>query len=194
MPGCDRSGTLVVNRFANGPKGLTNQPGVASHASRDAMPGMDAHKLSTTEAKMKGTAFVFIIIVLALLLSGWPAPIASSSEESATPSNSKSLQNLISPPSRILLADRTDTEDSISYGTDPRADRVAAERAREEKEKEQQAWIMLQHMYLNNDNGRNHKSNQPRSPQPGPVHPGPVDPGPVHQGSTQGGSTQAGSN
>ena len=119
---------------------------------------------------MKGTAFVFIIPVLALLLVGWLAPIASSSKESATPSKTESLQNRISPPHQLLLADRIDTEDHISYGTDPGMERTMAERAREEKE--QKAWIMLQHMNLNNDNGRSHKYTQPGSTKPASTQPG----------------------
>ncbi|MGO8944370.1 MAG: hypothetical protein ACLQJ7_11940 [Syntrophobacteraceae bacterium] len=123
---------------------------------------------------MKETAFFFLILVSVLLLVGWLAPIACSSEESATPSKTESLQNRISPPSRLLLADRIDTEDHISYGTDPGMERTMAERAREEKEKERQAWIMLQHMNLNNNNnnGKSHKHTQPGSTQPGSTQPG----------------------
>ncbi|HIJ77204.1 MAG TPA: hypothetical protein HPP81_10900 [Deltaproteobacteria bacterium] len=121
---------------------------------------------------MKGTAFFFLILVSVLLLVGWLAPIASSSEESATPSKTESLQNRISPHPLMLLADRIDTEDHISYGTDPGMERTMAERAREEKEKERQAWIMLQHMNLNNDNGRSRKYTQPGSTQPGSTRPG----------------------
>ena len=102
------------------------------------------------------------------------APIASSSEESATPSKTESLQNRISPPPRLLLADRIDTKDRIIYGTDPEMERTMEEQAREEKEKERQAWNMLQHMNLNNNNnnGKSHKYTQPGSTQPGSTQPG----------------------
>jgi hypothetical protein len=110
---------------------------------------------------MKGTAFLFIILISVLILAGWRAPIASSSDGSGTLLKIQSLENRISPPPRQLLADRTDTQDDIIYGTDPDMERAMEEQAKKEQEKEDKAWNMLQHMYLNKDNGKNPKSTQP---------------------------------
>lgn len=55
------------------------------------------------------------------------------------------------PFPRQILADRTETKDSIIYSTDPEMDRVMEERAREEKEKEAKAWQMLQNMNIYKD-------------------------------------------
>jgi ADP-heptose:LPS heptosyltransferase len=120
---------------------------------------------------MKGSAFVFIILVSALLLAGWPAPIAFNSDESGTLLKIKSLQNRIDPPPRQLLADRTDTKDEIIYGTDPEMERAMAKQAKEEKEKEEKAWIMLQNMNLRINSGKNPRSTQQGSSQPGSTQP-----------------------
>lgn len=110
---------------------------------------------------MKGTAFLFIILISALLLAGWRAPIASNSDESGTLLKIQSLGNRIGPPPRQLLADRTDTKDDIIYSTDPGMERAMEEQARKEQEKEEKSWNMLQHMYLNKDIGKSPKSTQP---------------------------------
>ncbi|MGA2936872.1 MAG: hypothetical protein ABSF52_07215 [Syntrophobacteraceae bacterium] len=110
---------------------------------------------------MKGTAFLFIILISALLFAEWRAPIASSSEGSGTLLRIQSLENRIGPPPRQLLADRTDTQDDIIYSTDPRMDRAMEEQARKEQEKEDKAWNMLQNMYLNKDIRKSPKSTQP---------------------------------
>ncbi|MGA3113135.1 MAG: hypothetical protein ABSF90_01745 [Syntrophobacteraceae bacterium] len=78
----------------------------------------------------------------------------------------QSLQNRISPAHRLLLADRTDTKDSITYGTDPDMERAMEEQARAEKEKEDKAWNMLQHMQLYKDNGRPPRPAQPNNTPP----------------------------
>ncbi len=127
------------------------------------------------EVKMKGTAFVFIILVSALLLAGWLTPMASNSDESGTLLKTKSLQNRIGPSPGRLLADRTDTKDAIIYGTDPGMERAMEEQARKEQEKEEKAWIMLQHMNLNNNNNNN--GNRPRPNKQGSTQPGPTQPG-----------------
>ena len=132
-----------------------------------------------TEVKMKGAAFLFIILISAVLLAGWGASMASSSEGSGTPLKIQSLGNRISPSPRQLLADRTDTKNDIIYSTDPGMDRAMEEQARKEQEKEEKAWIMLQHMNLNKDSGKN-----PRSTKQGSAK----------RGSTQAGSGQQGSN
>ncbi|MFZ0931689.1 MAG: hypothetical protein WAN11_24030 [Syntrophobacteraceae bacterium] len=117
------------------------------------------------EAKMKGTAFVFMVFISGLLLAGLPARLASNSEGPG-PLKIQSLQNRISPAHRLLLADRTDTKDSITYGTDPDMERAMEEQAREEKEKEDKAWNMLQHMQLYKDNGKPSRPAQPNNTPP----------------------------
>jgi hypothetical protein len=117
------------------------------------------------KAKMKGTAFVFMVLISGLLLVGLPARITSNSEGPG-PLKIQSLQNRISPAHRLLLADRTDTKDSITYGTDPDMERAMEEQARAEKEKEDKAWNMLQHMQLYKDNGRPPRPAQPNNTPP----------------------------
>jgi hypothetical protein len=118
------------------------------------------------KAKMKGTAFLFIILISGLLLVDWRARIAPNSDESGRVLKIQSLENRTSPPHRLLLADRTDTKDRIIYGTDPDMERAMEEQAREEKEKEDKAWMMLQHMYLNKDSGKSPRSTQPDNAPP----------------------------
>ena len=62
---------------------------------------------------------------------------------------------------RLLLADRTETKDRIIYGTDPEMERATDEQQREEKEKEEKAWNMLQHMNIYKDNGKKTRPTQP---------------------------------
>ena len=71
----------------------------------------------------------------------------------------------MSPP-RQLMADRTDTKDSIIYSTDPEMERAMEEQEREEKEKEEKSWKMLQHMHLYKDNGKRPHSAQPDNAPP----------------------------
>jgi hypothetical protein len=115
---------------------------------------------------MKGTAFLFVVIVSALLLAGWRAPIASGSKEPGTPLKIQGLQNRTGQPLRQLLADRTDTKDGISYSTDPEMERAMEQQAKEEKEKEEKSWKMLQHMYLYKDSGKSPRSTQPDNAPP----------------------------
>ena len=84
---------------------------------------------------MKGAAFLFIVLISALLLAGWRTPIASSSEGAGTLLKIQNPGNRISPPPRQLLADRTDTKDAIILGTDPEMDRAMEEQARKEQER-----------------------------------------------------------
>lgn len=109
---------------------------------------------------MKGTAFFFMILMSGLILIGWSACIASNCEEPG-PLKIQSLQNRTSLPHRLLLADRTDTKDSIIYGTDPDMERAMEEQAREEKEKEDKAWNMLQHMQLYNEDRKPPRASRP---------------------------------
>ncbi len=110
---------------------------------------------------MKGAAFLFTILISALLLAGWRTPIASSSEGAGTLLKIQNPGNRIGPPPRQFLADRTDTQDAIILGTDPEMDRAMEEQARKEQEKEDKAWNMLQHMYIDRDIGRRPKTTQP---------------------------------
>ncbi|MGA2400589.1 MAG: hypothetical protein ABSG91_02645 [Syntrophobacteraceae bacterium] len=110
---------------------------------------------------MKGIGFMFVILISGLLvLAGWTAGIASNSDEAGTLSKTKTLENRIGPP-RQLMADRIDTKDSIIYGTDPDMERAMDEQAREEKEKEKEAWKMLQNMQLYQNIKRPPRSTQP---------------------------------
>lgn len=65
-------------------------------------------------------------------------------------SPSAALRTHLSP---LLLADLTDEKDRIVYGTDPEMDRAADEEAREEKEKQEKSWKMLQQMNLYQNRG-----------------------------------------
>ena len=64
---------------------------------------------------------------------------------------------------QIVPIQKTD----IIYGTDPGMERAMEEQAREEKEKEDKAWKMLQHMNLYNDSGKNPRSTKQGSTQAG---------------------------
>jgi hypothetical protein len=114
---------------------------------------------------MKGTAFFLMTLISGLLLIGWSACIASNCEEPG-PLKIQSLQNRTSLPHRLLLADRTDTKDSIIYGTDPDMERAMEEQAREEKEKEDKAWNMLQHMQLYKDDRKPPRASPPNNNTP----------------------------
>jgi hypothetical protein len=116
--------------------------------------------------EMKGTAFFFIILISSLLLMDWRANIASDSEESGRLLKIQSPESRISPPHRLLLADRTDTKEHIIYGTDPDMERAMEEQAREEKEKEDKSWNMLQHLYLYKDVGKPARPAQPNNIPP----------------------------
>ena len=60
----------------------------------------------------------------------------------------------VCPLSFQALADRTETKDSVNYGTDPEMGRAMDEQVREEKEKEEKAWKMLQNMNIYKDTHR----------------------------------------
>lgn len=49
---------------------------------------------------------------------------------------------------RVLLADRIETKDSVTYTTDPGLDRAMQKEDEEEKQKEIESWKMLQNMRL----------------------------------------------
>jgi hypothetical protein len=62
---------------------------------------------------------------------------------------------------RNLLADRIETRDSITYTTDPKMEQHRKKDEREEKEKENNSWKMLQNMYWTGHGGRPPSSSQP---------------------------------
>ena len=57
----------------------------------------------------------------------------------------------------LLLADRTEKEDRIILGTDPEMERAMDDQIKQEQEKEDKAWKMLENMniYKDNQKGRN---------------------------------------
>jgi hypothetical protein len=114
---------------------------------------------------MKGTTFLIVLLVCGLVLAFGRAGTASNSDAAGSLSKTQTLENRTSQP-RQLMADRTETKDRIIYGTDPEMERAMEEQQREEKEKEEKAWNMLQHMNIYKDNGR-----KPHSAQPGDTPP-----------------------
>lgn len=95
---------------------------------------------------MKGTAFLFIILISGLLLAGRGVNAVSGSGAPGTPIKIRTAENrIVQPP---LLANRIDTKDSVIYTTDPGMERAMREEKREEKDKEDKSWQMLQHMYI----------------------------------------------
>jgi hypothetical protein len=118
------------------------------------------------KAKMKGTPFLHIVLISGLLLAGWRVCMASNSDASGTLLKIQTHGNRIDRPTRLLLADRTDTKEDIIYSTDPDMERAMEEQARKEKEKEDKSWKMLQHMYLYKD-----VEKHPRPAQPDKIPP-----------------------
>ena len=114
---------------------------------------------------MKGTTFLIVLLISGLVLAFGRAGTAFDSDAAGSLSKTQTLENRTSPP-RQLMADRTDTNDRIIYGTDPEMDRAMDEQQREEKEKEEKAWNMLQHMNIYKDSGKKPHSGQPSNTQP----------------------------
>jgi hypothetical protein len=56
--------------------------------------------------------------------------------------------------SGLILADRAEKEDRVTYGTDPDPAFSQQEQEKEEQEKEDRAWRMLEHMNLYQANGK----------------------------------------
>lgn len=83
---------------------------------------------------MKGSAFALVVLIFSLTVAGWLACAVSD------PGARKGGQT--------LLADRVETEDSVTYTTDPDLDRTMKKEDREEKAKEENSWKMLQNMHL----------------------------------------------
>ena len=117
---------------------------------------------------MRVTTFLIVLVLLVsglLVLAVGRAGTAFNSDATGSSSKAQTLENRMSPP-RLLMADRVDTQDSVNYGTDPEMDRAMEEQARHEKEKEEKAWKMLQHMYLLNEIGKSPHSTQPDNAPP----------------------------
>ena len=114
---------------------------------------------------MKGTAFLYIIFISGLFLAGWGERIPSNPEASGTPLKIQTPENRTSPHPRLLLADRYNTQDRIIYSTDPDMERAMEEEAREQKEKEDKSWEMLQRMYLYKDIEKDKKHPRPIEPR-----------------------------
>ncbi len=114
---------------------------------------------------MKGTTFLIVLLISGLVLAFGRVGTAFDSDAAGSLSRTQTLENPTSQP-RQLMADRTDTNDRIIYGTDPEMDRAMDEQQREEKEKEEKAWQMLQHMNIYQDNGRRPHSARPDNAPP----------------------------
>jgi hypothetical protein len=100
------------------------------------------------KGKMKGAALLVFLLTAWLPTVGQHACMASSSDTAGTLLKAQSRQNRPCPAPRLLFAVRADTEDRITYGTDPDMERAMEEQDKLEKEKEDKAWEMLQHMNI----------------------------------------------
>lgn len=114
---------------------------------------------------MKGTAFLIVLLISGLVLAFGRAGTAFNPDAAGSLSRTQTLENRTSQP-RQLMADRTETKDRIIYGTDPEMERAMDEQQREEKEKEEKAWNMLQHMNIYKDNGKKTRPTQPGDTPP----------------------------
>ncbi len=136
---------------------------------------------------MKRNTFVSIVLTLGLLFGGWRVCAASGSETPGAPFEIQTRQEVIdhiscldrmpdylcswcqSAPVRelLLLADRTEKEDRIILGTDPEMERAMDDQIKQEQEKEDKAWKMLENMniYKDNQKGRN-STPQDKVPRP----------------------------
>ena len=92
------------------------------------------------------------IILLGLLFGGWAVKGAFGPEKNAAFLNIRPSANCCNLASanccnlaqRLQFADRTETEEQVTYGSGPQNEHAMDERIREEKEKEDKAWKMLQ--------------------------------------------------
>lgn len=91
---------------------------------------------------MKGSAFLPVVLIACLALYGGAAYTV------LRPGASLPSLTAESRAAGILLADRIETGDSVTYTTDPKMERESREEDREEKQKEKNSWKMLQNMYL----------------------------------------------
>ncbi len=103
--------------------------------------------------------FVRIILICCLLIGGWMVFISPGS-------GACGMENRTGPLPGLLLADRSDAKDRITYSTDPEMDRATAEEEKEEKEKEDKSWMMLQHMNIYKGTQKPAQSGNPARPAP----------------------------
>jgi hypothetical protein len=113
---------------------------------------------------MKETTFLIVLLISGLVLAFGRAGTAFNLDAAGS-SKTQTMENRTSPP-RQLMADRTETKDRIIYGTDPEMERAMDQQIREEKEKEEKAWNMLQHMNIYQDSGKKPHPGQPSNAQP----------------------------
>lgn len=108
------------------------------------------------------------IFVLTVLLAGLAidSRACAGSSPAARPAESKiqSTHNRKALPT--LLADRTETHDSVTYTTDPNLERAMKKEDREEQEKENKSWEMLQNMPYYAPAHKRHPSAQPSATVP----------------------------
>ncbi len=122
------------------------------------MPGWTAAK-----TKMEKTVFPFFIICLGLIiLMGALRGIDSASEETGTVDEVQTGRARICASQCQLLADRTETKDRIIYGTDHDMERAMEDQERIEKEKEENAWRMLQNMNIYKESRRKSPRHRPK--------------------------------
>ncbi len=103
--------------------------------------------------KIIGATLLVFMLIACPLTGDQLTCMASNSDTAATLPKSQVRQNRTGPPSRLLFAVRTDREDRVIYGTDPDMERAMEEQQKLEKEKEEKAWEMLQHMNIYKGNG-----------------------------------------
>ncbi len=101
---------------------------------------------------MNKTALAFVIIPLGVVvLAGVFGGINSNSDSSGAILEIQTCGNRCGIAPFLLLADRTDTKDRIIYGTDSDMERAMEDQEKMEREKEENAWRMLQNMNLYDD-------------------------------------------
>jgi hypothetical protein len=82
---------------------------------------------------MKVSAFFLLVCVAVLAAYGLWGRVVSNKSASLP---------------RVMLADRVETHDSITYSTDPRMEDKMRRESEQEKEKEYNSWKMLENMPL----------------------------------------------
>ena len=95
---------------------------------------------------IEGRVFLPALLIACLTVVGWR--VSGVSDPGAPRLHLKTQLQGSGKSGRTLLADRTETDDSVTYTTDPKAERQTKKEEREEKGKERNSWKMLQHMYL----------------------------------------------
>ena len=101
-----------------------------------------------TAAETKGALVVIFILASGLLIAGACAGISSYSDAAGTPPGTQCRLDGTCPAVGLRIADRVETQDRVTYGTDPSAERSMEEQERLEKEREERSWQMLQNMNI----------------------------------------------